>query len=698
MVYRRSAKWPGFLVCLVASLVGAGQQAETNLLPNADFESGGDKEGTPVGWSRGQWQKPEWLALDGQVKKEGQCSLRMEAREACDGRLMQELPVEPDAAYRLTGWVRTANLRPDAQVGFYATLLVREGPNMAYVTERGKNHAGTTDWVQETVDFVGPQDGKVAIACEVASGTRATGRIWFDGLRVERLASPCGLAFLKDPTHGDWVRAARVLQSMPPDWAALAGILENFFAAPEGRAAACAREHLEAFHAGAKADPKAREMLVRFWSKCSLNVPPDAWPQSGARAVLEEAAKAPAPDPKVGALVRLGLARAVALESSDPAAAAKAIEQAIGGDAAVRKQVASVALADVNFLQRKQAHREALELLEVFLTLVGPRDEQRPSQEFERVKLLMQVGEHTKALQSGRRLAAPDSGAPSALRSEVLRSVVNLEVAVGDPAEDRKWAVALDDLLAKEQKQRSNVFLDYATALAGRQRWEEVEKECRQVIAAWPQDLGVCLKAQALIVTALVGKGRLDEAIGAAKILYGAVPNTENGVTEAAMVVMSVLKAKYRSIAPANEYALFQQYGPNGPDGKPGTDDDLKDPVGSFPCAVPGEAAAAFKKTIEGLPQDFGGRRCRGYLCLFAGEPALALKEFAKGFPLTLLDQKSTEDATDDIVVALRAYYGHPSAGERFIEYVKYGPNGKDGKPGTGDDLADPVGETLGKK
>lgn len=698
MLYRRSAKWSALFVCLVASLVGAGQQAETNLLPNADFESGGDKEGTPVGWSRGQWQKPEWLALDGQVKKEGQCSLRMEAKEACDGRLMQELQVEPDAAYRLTGWLRTENLRPDARVGFYAALLVREGPNMAYVTERGRNHAGTTDWVQETVDFVGPQDGKVAIACEVAGGTRVTGRIWFDGLRVERLASPYGLAFLKDPVHGDWVRAARALQSMPPDWAALAGILESFFAAPEGRAAACAREYLDAFHAGAKTDPKVREMLVRFWSKCSLNVPPDAWPPSGARAVLEEAAKAPAPDPKAGALVRLGLARAIALEGTDPAAAAKAIEQAIGGDAAMRKQVAAAVLADVDCLRRNQAHREALELLGVFLALIGPKDEQRPPQEFERVKLLMQVGEHAKALQAGRRLAAPDSGAPNALRSEALRSVVNLEVAVGNPAEARKWAIALDDLLAKEQKQRSNVFLDYATALAGRQRWDEVEKECRQVIVAWPQDLGVCLKAQVLIVAALVGQGRLDEAIGAAKVLYGAVPNTENHVTEAVMAVMSVLKAKYRSIAPANEYALFQQHGPNGPDGKPGTDDDLKDPVASFPCAVPAEAAAAFKKAIEGLPQDFGGRRSRGYLYLFSGEPALALKEFAKGFPLTLLDQKNTEDATDDIVVALRAYYGHPFAGDRFVEYVKYGPNGQDGKPGTGDDLADPIREILEKK
>lgn len=698
MLYRRSGRWPGVLVCLVASLVGAGQQAETNLLPNADFESGGDKEGTPVGWSRGQWQKPEWLALDGQVKKEGQCSLRMEAREACDGRLMQELQVEPDAAYRLTGWVRTENLRPDAQAGFYATLLVREGQNMAYVTERGKNHAGTTDWVQETVDFIGPPDGKVAIACEVAGGTRVTGRIWFDGLRVERLAAPYGLALLKDPLHGGWVRAARALQSMPPDWAALAGSLESFFGAPEGRAVACARGYLEAFHAGAKADPKVREMLVRFWSKCSPNVPPDAWPQSGARAMLEEAVKVPAADPKSGALVRLGLARAIALESGDPAAAAKAIEQVIGGDAAARKQVASALLADVDVMRRKQAHRDALGLLEVFLTLVGPKDEQRLPQEFERVKLLNQLGEHAKALQAGRRLAAPDSGAPSAIRSEVLRSVANLEVAVGNPAEARKWAVALDDLLAKEQKQRSNVFFDYATALAGRQRWEEVEKECRQVIAAWPQDLGVCLKAQALIVTALVGQGRLDDAIGAAKVLYGVAANTEKDVTEAAMVVMSALKAKHHSIAPANEYALFQQHGPNGPDGKPGTEDDLKDPVGSFPCAIPAEAATVFKKAIEGLPQDFGGRRRRGYLYLFAGDPALALKEFAKSFPLTLLDQKSTEDATDDIVLALRAYYGHPFAGERFIEYVKYGPNGKDGKPGTGDDLTDPVREILEKK
>ncbi|HUT01307.1 MAG TPA: hypothetical protein VM031_02540 [Phycisphaerae bacterium] len=724
--YRRAA-CAGLLLLALAIAATPGRAGG---LLNPGFELPREKDGTFPGWSKAQWGRAEWLARDTQVKKEGECSLRVEAREASGGRLLQEVWVEPDAAYRLTGWVKTEGLKAESQGEFCGTLTVREGPpGMGHVGESGRNHVGTTDWVEETVDFIGPADGKVAVSCEVASGTRVTGRVWFDGLRLERLASPYSVGLLKDPLHGDWVRAARALHQMPPDWNAVVSVLESVFAAPKARALGRARECLVALHAEATADPAVRQLLVRFYGKCSLSVPFRLWPSGGARALLEEAAKLPGADPKSAGAVRLGLARAVALETPDPAAAAKAIEAVVGGDVAARRDVLSGILADiggadaraaelvrsgdaaagqqkggpgtlsrVNSLHRAEAYRCVLRLLDLFLALADPKDERRPQQEIERVAVLTQLGEQAEALRAARRLAAPDSGVPEEIREQLLPTLVNLEVAAGEMAAARTWAVALEGLLAKAKKPRSAALLGYAGALAGRQHWLEAEKECRQIIAAWPQDLSACLKAQALIVKALVGQGRFDEAIGAARVLYGAAPNTEKDLTEAAIVVMGALKAKYRSMGPANEFAAYQQHGPDGPDGKAGTEDDLKDAVASFPYVVPTEAAAALKKAIDALPQDYGGRRQRGYLHLFAGEPALALREFAARFPLTFLDQKATEEATDDIVVTLRAYYGHPFVASRFVDYVKYGPNGKDGKLGTEDDLTDPVREILEKK
>ena len=46
---------------------------------------------------------------------------------------------------------------------------------------------------------------------------------------------------------------------------------------------------------------------------------------------------------------------------------------------------------------------------------------------------------------------------------------------------------------------------------------------------------------------------------------------------------------------------------------------------------------------------------------------------------------------------ALNARHGHTLAGERFMAYQKYGPEGRDGKKGTADDLANPLKGVLGK-
>ena len=62
------------------------------------------------------------------------------------------------------------------------------------------------------------------------------------------------------------------------------------------------------------------------------------------------------------------------------------------------------------------------------------------------------------------------------------------------------------------------------------------------------------------------------------------------------------------------------------------------------------------------------------------------------------LDQAALDRAVDDLVVALRACHGHPAGAERMVQFLNFGAAGPDGKPGTKDDLADPLEAILSEK
>ena len=44
-----------------------------------------------------------------------------------------------------------------------------------------------------------------------------------------------------------------------------------------------------------------------------------------------------------------------------------------------------------------------------------------------------------------------------------------------------------------------------------------------------------------------------------------------------------------------------------------------------------------------------------------------------------------------DIAIGLKALNGTPVGMDAFVAFQRYGPNGPDGKPGTADDLKDPL-------
>ena len=72
------------------------------------------------------------------------------------------------------------------------------------------------------------------------------------------------------------------------------------------------------------------------------------------------------------------------------------------------------------------------------------------------------------------------------------------------------------------------------------------------------------------------------EAVAEFKLAYQLCPVEEKAVQRAVDDAAVALRAYHGTVLAAQEFLEFQQYGPNGPDGKKGTDDDIVDPLKEF--------------------------------------------------------------------------------------------------------------------
>jgi tetratricopeptide (TPR) repeat protein len=306
------------------------------------------------------------------------------------------------------------------------------------------------------------------------------------------------------------------------------------------------------------------------------------------------------------------------------------------------------------------------------------------------------AGDKTElAKRAAEELVAAERKVPGAVRREALLSLVKLSLDAGDADKAQEWQASAVKQLAADRANLAIFHVGCARAWADRKRWAPAATACHRLIATYPDQLRACYEAQALLVRALMAQGRHDDAVAAAKVLYGAAPNSEKEITDAVNLVMRALKVRHRSIALANDFVTFQSHGPRGKDGEKGTGDDIENPLARVQYAPAREIEARFQKTLEELKPDFMGRRWRGYLHLYWGKPDLALREFIRRYDEAPLEQQAIDEAIDDIVVALKAYCGHTLAGERFMAYQQLGPKGEDGRLGTADDLTDPLKEIL---
>lgn len=162
-------------VAMSRTTVAQDPGATANLLPNPSFEEK-DADGVRA-WKSRAWQGEEdghWeVASPGRT---GNQCLSIQSDQGTDAAWSTTVPVEPNSFYRLSGWIKTDDLK-----GAVGALLNIQ--NMQHVrTTRVK---GTSDWTRVSSIFRTEAETELEINCLFGGWGKSTGQAWYDDVSLQ---------------------------------------------------------------------------------------------------------------------------------------------------------------------------------------------------------------------------------------------------------------------------------------------------------------------------------------------------------------------------------------------------------------------------------------------------------------------------------------------------------------------------------
>jgi hypothetical protein len=240
----------------------------------------------------------------------------------------------------------------------------------------------------------------------------------------------------------------------------------------------------------------------------------------------------------------------------------------------------------------------------------------------------------------------------------------------------------------KAASAKASFGVRHADVLVAMKKFPAARAECGRVICSYPLEAKPCQAAQARIVEAYRAEGKWAEALGAARVLYDAAGD-EQGIRSAAQVVAQAFLAADANLGRANEFLSYQRFGPAGPDGKAGTDDDVaanhlaKVKYPPFSSA----ANAQFQAAVKAQPRNYDGHRAKAFLYVYWGRPKDAAGSFLAAFKAANLAQVSAA-SQELVLIGMKAHTASFRGLDRIFEYISHGPKGKSGKENIRDPFA----------
>ena len=184
---------PGVLAAAVAAGFGVDQSpAEMpNLMPNPAFSD--VTGGKPNGWTDLRFYGGDQAGVkltaspDG---RDGSMSLSISSANNSDSGAAVSVPVKKGTRYRLSAWIKTADLKP-AGNGPGALLNVHGG-------ERTQGVKGTTGWTQVSTDVESGDRSELLVHCLFGGYGGATGTAWFDDVSLTEISGSSGTSGMID--------------------------------------------------------------------------------------------------------------------------------------------------------------------------------------------------------------------------------------------------------------------------------------------------------------------------------------------------------------------------------------------------------------------------------------------------------------------------------------------------------------------
>jgi dolichyl-phosphate-mannose-protein mannosyltransferase len=153
----------------------------SNLAVNNSFEEN-EGQNDPYFWMGSSWENAGSLQLDKTQAHSGQSSALIINGTATDSRFKQQIPVKSETYYKLSCWIKTENVGPDAK----GANLSIEG-----LTDTSDDIKGTSNnWTYVELYGISGKDQKSFVLSLGLGGYNSlnTGKAWFDDIMVEELA------------------------------------------------------------------------------------------------------------------------------------------------------------------------------------------------------------------------------------------------------------------------------------------------------------------------------------------------------------------------------------------------------------------------------------------------------------------------------------------------------------------------------
>ncbi len=148
-----------------------------NLLRNPSFERA--RNDRPLGWTNTTWTGQAEFAVDDSGRT-GRC-VKISSENGADAAWSQTVSIPPFARLRLSGWVKTENLRTTSGRGVQLNVHGIDEAVTSALT------VGSNDWIKLETEFQVAGQDSVQINCLFGGWGQAAGTAWFDDIVLEVL-------------------------------------------------------------------------------------------------------------------------------------------------------------------------------------------------------------------------------------------------------------------------------------------------------------------------------------------------------------------------------------------------------------------------------------------------------------------------------------------------------------------------------